>query len=621
MCGIAGIITPLQHADPSGRNQRDIKIMGEQLAHRGPDGAGYWQNEAQTIQLGHRRLAVIDTSAAAAQPMHCAQRFTIVYNGELYNYLELRRTLEQFGHQFRTGSDTEVILAAFDQYQEECLQYFDGMFALAIWDDKEQRLFLARDRFGEKPLFFHEDKDGRFLLASEMKAFWAIGVPRQLDDNHSLLFLGTGLTSFPLAPTQTSYTGIFQLPAASYMWLYVNKTGIQQGACIRYWDLDTRREFEGSQQQAIEELGTRLSQSVYMRLRADVTVGTSLSGGVDSGTIAALVAREKKSGFKGFSALFPGFEKDESAQVNTITRQLSIESICTTPTAEDLVADFDKLLWHQEEPIGSASVLVQYKVFELARQAGVTVLLDGQGADEILGGYPQYLPWFLQEKWRSGKWKGQKQDLALLRRNGQQIDWGFKNYAAALFPQSAQSQLINRQQAAIASVPMVNPEYAAAFSAGDLLYKPLVTNLNDLLYFDTTMGKLPELLRYADRNSMAHGREVRLPFLQHTLVQWIFSLPADFKIQAGYTKWILRKSMENLLPATIGWQTRKIAFEPPQQQWMQDPFVQERIVASREKLVQRGILDKKILTTAVKPAPANSGKNFDWRYWVLAALQ
>ncbi|ULQ51855.1 asparagine synthase (glutamine-hydrolyzing) [Flavihumibacter fluvii] len=621
MCGIAGIISPRQQADRSVRDQRDILAMTEQLVHRGPDGSGFWHNDACTVRFGHRRLAVIDTSPAAAQPMHYAQRFTIVYNGELYNYRELKSELQRLGHRFQTESDTEVILAAFAQYKEECLQRFDGMFALAIWDELEQRLFMARDRFGEKPFFFHEDDNGRFLFASEMKALWALGVTRQMDANHSLLFLATGQTGFPLAPERTSYTTIFQLPAASYMWLKLERDTYSPGKNIRYWDINTRQEYAGTTMQAAAELKERLLLSVQMRLRSDVPVGTSLSGGIDSGTIAALVHQLKGLKFQAFSAVFPGFEKDESALIQTLCQQFALESRQTVPGAGDLLADFDRLLWHQEEPIGSASVLVQYKVFELAKAFGVTVLLDGQGADEILGGYTQYIPWFLQEKWRSGQWKSYRKELEIFRRHGQQFKWGLKNYGAALFPHAAQSQLISRQAGSISRLPMVNPEFAAAFDARELLYKPLVTDLNDLLYFDTTMGKLPELLRYADRNSMAHGREVRLPFLQHSLVQWLFSLPANYKMKDGYTKWILRKSMENILPQTICWQSRKIAFEPPQYQWMQEAAVRERIRASREKLVQQGILHKKILSTAVSAAPAHAKENYDWRYWVLASLQ
>jgi asparagine synthase (glutamine-hydrolysing) len=621
MCGIAGIISPLAQAELSARDGRDVQTMADQLAHRGPDGAGFWNNPAQNIHFGHRRLAVIDTGPGAGQPMHYRNRLTIVYNGELYNYPELRTILQTLGHQFQTASDTEVILAAFDQYGEECLQYFDGMFALAIWDEHAQRLFLARDRFGEKPLFFHEDAQGRFLFASEMKAFWAIGVPRKLDQSHSLLFLGTGLSSFPLAPESTSYSAIYQLPAASYMWLEPGRERISIGVGTRYWDLDTRQEYGGSKQQAIDELQLRMHESVKMRLRSDVPTGTSLSSGVDSGTLAALVAQEKGVRFKSFSAIFPGFEKDESAGIAELCRQISIDSSVTTPSADDLVTSFDRLLWHQEEPIGSASVLVQYKVFELAKQSGVTVLLDGQGADEVLAGYPQYIPWFLQELWRLGQWKNYKQLRQQFSNHGQQIQWGLKNYMAALFPQAAQAQLINRQKNAISQLPMVNPEFAATFDAADLLYKPMVTNLNDLLYFDTTMGRLPELLRYADRNSMAHGREVRLPYLQHELVQWIFSLPAAVKMKDGYTKWILRKSMEKLLPSSVSWQTRKIAFEPPQHQWMEQPAVIERIMESKKKLVSQGILNKKALTSAVKPGAANAAGNYNWRYWVLAALQ
>ncbi|MBZ5857484.1 asparagine synthase (glutamine-hydrolyzing) [Flavihumibacter profundi] len=621
MCGIAGIISPVRQNESLARDLLDIKTMTDQLAHRGPDGEGSWQNLSGEITLGHRRLAVIDTSAAATQPMHFENRYTITYNGELYNYIELREQLIAKGHSFRTLSDTEVILAAFHEYREKCLLQFDGMFAMAIWDELEQRLFLARDRFGEKPLFFHEDPDGRFLFASEIKAIWALGVPRIMDEGQVLLFLSTGNTGYPIAPEKSFYKGIFQLPASSFMYILPGKEGYSKPESIRYWDIDTRQKFGGSLPEAIRLLQEKLNTSVQLRLRADVQTGTSLSGGVDSGSIAALASRLEIAGFQGFSATFPGFEKDESALINSLSKEIGFTSRQTSPAAENLVSDFDRLLWHQEEPIGSASVLVQYKVFELAKQHGVTVLLDGQGADEILGGYPQYIPWFLQEEWRSGNWARQRRELALFRRHGLHVPWGLKNYLAALFPAAAQSQLISRQSAKIRNLPLVNKAYIEAYHPAGSLYKPMVTGLRDLLYYDTTMGKLPELLRYADRNSMAHSREVRLPFLQHELVQWIFSLPDEWRMKDGYTKWILRKSMENVLPPATCWQKLKIAFEPPQLQWMKTPAVQERVMDAKYKLVQNNILDKKILKSEKLNTPAESRNNFDWRYWVIASLE
>lgn len=616
MCGIAGIIAPNQRPDSRAKDLQDLTRMTDQLAHRGPDGAGHWQDPVVALSLGHRRLAVIDTSAAAAQPMCYLDRYTITYNGELYNYRELKASLQSRGYRFETASDTEVVLAAFAADGADCLAHFDGMFAFAIWDAQEQCLFLARDRFGEKPLFYTKDASGRWLFASEMKAFWALGVPKEMDERQVLLFLATGLTGFPLDPELAFYKNIFQLAPASHMIISYRGGEIGEPVTTRYWDLDTRQQFSGSLGEAIEDLQEKLQHSVRLRLRADVPVGTSLSGGVDSSGIAALVQSEHK-GLQGFSAVFPGFEKDEGALIDRLSTKLGIASRQVAPTAADLVASFDKILWHQEMPIGSASVVAQYEVFALAREAGVTVLLDGQGADEIFGGYGQYIHWYLQQRWRAGHWSVQRRELAQFREH-QPVSWGLANYLAALFPQAAQSQLLSRQMQQIHRIPFIHRDYLQSHHPENLLYKPFVTSLRDLLYFDTTMGRLGELLRYADRNSMAHGRELRLPYLQHELVQWVFSLPDEWRMKEGYTKWILRKAMDPLLPAANCWQGRKVAFEAPQADWLRTPAAQERLASAKSDLVQSGILDKRILQRrAAAPALAD----IDWRYWVIAGLQ
>lgn len=614
MCGIAGILAPNLRPDGRAKDLQDLTRMTDQLAHRGPDGAGHWQDPAVALSLGHRRLAVIDPSVAAAQPMHYLDRYTITYNGELYNYRELRTSLESRGYAFKTASDTEVVLAAYAADGADCLAQFDGMFAFAIWDAQEQCLFLARDRFGEKPLFYTQDAAGRWLFASEMKAFWPLGVSKEMDERQVLLFLATGLTGFPLDPELAFYKNIDQLPPATYLTISCQGGVIGEPVTTRYWDLDTRQQFSGSPEEAIEALQAKLQQSVRLRLRADVAVGTSLSGGLDSASIAALVQSEQK-GLQGFSAIFPGFEKDESVQIDGLSTKLGIASRRVAPTAADLVASFDKILWHQEMPIGSASVVAQYKVFALAREAGVTVLLDGQGADEIFGGYPQYIHWYLQQQWRAGRWSLQRRELAQFREH-QPVSWGLTNYLAALFPQAAQSQLLARQMQQIYRIPFIHRDYLQSHHPGNLLYKPFVTSLRDLLYFDTTMGKLGELLRYADRNSMAHGREVRLPYLQHELVQWVFSLPDEWRMKEGYTKWILRKAMDPLLPAANCWQGRKVAFEAPQSDWLRTPPAQERLAAAKADLVQCGILDQRILQRR-----ATAPTEIDWRYWVIAGLR
>lgn len=605
MCGIAGIISVGQNENTGQRLQQ----MTHALAHRGPDGEGHWVKGLAA--LGHRRLAIIDISPAAAQPMHYANRYSIVHNGEIYNYLELRETLQKKGYSFTSQSDTEVILAAYDCWQQDCLQQFDGMFAFAIWDDKEQTLFAARDRFGEKPFYYCTEPSTQSLFfASEMKALWAAGIPKERNDTMLLNYLALGFVQHPADKTATFFNHIYSLPPAHYMWYRCQDAQLEVQS---YWVLPKKAGlFDNKPEAAIEQFLHLLQQSVRLRLRSDVAVGTSLSGGIDSAAIAALMSRES-SNTQSFSAVFPGFEKDESANIELTSGFLHIANHQTTPNATGLVTDFEKLCHHQEQPFGSASIFAQYKVFELAAAQQVTVLLDGQGADETLAGYNRYIHWFLQQLWRYNKSAFAEEKQALLT-NKLPFQWGISNQVAALFPGLAASQLkrravhAQRHQGAIA-----DNFFEHSFRPNDW-EKPVVRELNDILYYDMVQMGLEELLRYADRNSMAHGREVRLPFLSHPLVEWVFALPAQYKIHQGFTKWILRKAMNNHLPPPITWQTKKTGFEPPQRQWMQDANMQQLVQAAKEKLVQAGILQPSVLQQKPQPKAAHEADNFDWRY-------
>jgi asparagine synthase (glutamine-hydrolysing) len=602
MCGITGIITTGQDGVSFVRLQK----MTGSLAHRGPNGEGLWLQGA--VGLGHRRLAIIDTSGAAAQPMHHADRYTIVHNGEIYNYLELRQTLQQKGYRFASQSDTEVILAAFDHWGPGCLQHFDGMFAFAIWDEKEQSLFAARDRFGEKPFYYclHQKQ---LLFASEMKALWAGGMPRQYSPSLLLNYLALGLVQHPVDQSQTFFENILSLPPAHSLHY---RPGDAQPTVNRYWQLAKGQAVQfPSPDAAAEQLLALLQQSVQRRLRSDVAVGTSLSGGIDSGTIAAL-ANRSTAGLKSFSAVFPGFEKDESAAIAQTAGHLHIPNHTTQPDAEGLVAHFDKLCHHQEQPFGSASIFAQYQVFALAAQQQVTVLLDGQGADETLAGYHRYLHWHLQQLWRHDK-KAFAADKKALLQNGVPLRWGLANLLAALFPQKAASRLAQRARQQVLGLPGIDPGFLQRAYDAASITKPVAAGLNDMLYHDTVQMGLEELLRYADRNSMAHGREVRLPFLSHELVTFVFSLPAAYKIHDGFTKWVLRKAVEGLLPPAIVWQTNKTGFEPPQRLWMQHEGLQQLVYGARKQLVEAGILHSKVLTTSIQPRAAHEADNFDWR--------
>ena len=611
MCGIAGILSP----NPSNISPGRLQKMTEAIAHRGPDGEDTWLSPSGLIGLGHRRLAIIDLSPAGAQPMHYADRYTIVHNGEIYNYLELRNILSSKGYTFSSRSDTEVILAAYDHYGPDCLQYFDGMFAFAIWDEKEGKLFAARDRFGEKPFFFHRDGD-QFLFASEMKALWAAGIKKESNNRLIFNFITIGYTQNPGNGFETFYLGISKLPPRHYL-IYHARTGEMKSSS--YWDISIDSSHEPGEESAIRQFSGLLAASVKRRMRSDVDLGTSLSGGLDSSAVVATIFAQKDHPKKlpTFSAVFPGFEKDESYFIRQVAGHFPIDNYTTTPGALDLIRDLERLIWHQEEPFGSSSIYAQFKVFGLARQHGVKVLLDGQGADELLAGYHKYYHWYWQELYRNDK-KAFALELEAARESGVDDRWTWRNRLAANLPVYAGIFLKKKRKSQQLRSKDLSEEFIRHF--GISYYDiPHFDKLSGVLYYNTLMNGMEELLRYADRNSMAHGVEVRLPFLDHELVEYLFSLPSNYKIREGWTKWLLRVSMEAALPKEITWRKDKTGFEPPQLAWMQDPVLQDYLHEARRNLVKAGILQPAVLHKKIQPHDAHAAENNDWRYLVTAA--
>lgn len=614
MCGIAGILSP----DTKSVTRQRLQRMTDVLQHRGPEGDGFWISEEGTVGFGHRRLSIIDLSVAAAQPMHYLDRYTITYNGEIYNYLEIKETLENKGYHFTSHSDTEVVLAAYACYGKECLQHFDGMFAFAIYDTHDKCLFCARDRFGEKPFYYHYSYPRtQFVFGSEMKALWSIGINKKMDHEMLLNYLTLGWVQSPVNKQQTFFEEILSLPPAHYL-IYKMGDGSEPYLEVRsYWDLDKETEISDCSNDFVKEKFLNLfTTSVQRRLRSDVPIGSSISGGLDSSSIVAITQKllNNHGHQKTFSAVFPGFEKDESKQIEAVVQQFGLENFKVSPDADDFINDFEKLVFHQEEPFQSSSIYAQFKVYELAKQQGVTVILDGQGADETMAGYTKYYQWYWQEKIAGRQWKEAKKEIELARQNGQQVNWGWKNYLAAFMPQLAANQQNKIYYKKQANHPDITDDFFTGNFDKTKLFKPTVTRLNDILYFNTIQFGLEELLRYADRNSMAHSREVRLPFLNHELVQFVFSVPSAFKIYEGFTKQILRLSMSDLLPESIVWRKDKVGFEPPQKQWMKQLKVEELIVESRQKLVKQGILKPEVLQRPVRHQGAHEAGNFDWRY-------
>ena len=595
--------------------------MADSLAHRGPDGEGFWINKDHSVGFAHRRLSIIDLSQAAAQPMHYLQQYSIVYNGEIYNYIELKRELKKSGYHFNTESDTEVILAAYDCYKERCLQYFDGMFAFSIWDEKEQCLFAARDRFGEKPFYYYTEKNV-FAFASEMKGLWAAGIDKSIENKMILNFITLGYVQNPANKSQTFYKNIFSLPPAHFLKFYPKN---DHCTIEHYWDIDKQAQIKISEEAAVKTFDTFLYTAVNRRLRSDVPVGASLSGGLDSSSIVYYIKKQldgDRNNLKTFSAIFPGFEKDEQKYIRQVSAQFKIENFTVTPTADTLLKDFEKLCYHQEEPFPSASIYAQYKVFELAKKQNIKVLLDGQGADEMLAGYHKYVHWYLQEMVSRNKFSGAAKERRLLHKNHVDFHWNIKNMMAAFLPSHASIALEKKEYNKIIHNNDVTKNLMGYLKGREWegIHKPVVTKLNDILYFNTVQNGLEELLRYSDRNAMAHGREVRLPFLYDEMVKFVFSLPSSFKIKNGYTKYLLRKLMENKLPQNIVWRTDKIGYEPPQKKWMETPLMKDFLYEAKEKLVKEDMLKPQVLAKKARSHHAHDADSFDWRYLCVAQM-
>lgn len=620
MCGIAGIIS----VDNNDVNKQRLKKMTDIIAHRGPDGDGHWISSNGQVGLGHRRLSIIDLSHEADQPMHYLDRYQLVFNGEIYNYLELKETLQKQGYTFTTASDTEVLLALYDRDKEDCLQWIDGMFAFVIYDEKQNEIFAARDRFGEKPFFYNYIPGKHFLFGSEMKCLWGAGVEKKVNNRMLYNYLTWNYLDNPNDLSETFYENCTRLPHSHYIKLSIKncKLSIKQ-----YYDIDWRNtDHSITVEQAKEKFHELFYTSVQRRLRSDVTVGSSLSGGLDSSLVVAVIDNLKKGTGQRqdtFSAVFPGFKKDERKYMDHVIAATNVNPHFITPTDEGLIAAIDKLNWHQEEPYGSASIYVQYCVMQLAKENNVTVLLDGQGADEILAGYHAFYPPYFAalKKQDTGLYKKELAAYGAMHGNSE-INADVRSGLVSKIKLFA-----GRQAPALRKIyhhykqlkgPILDPEFYNTYRKSSFESTPVFENLNHALYHSTFKQGMQELLRYADRNSMAHSREVRLPFLNHELVEFLLTLPQEMKIKEGWTKWIMRQTFERELPPEIGWRKDKIGYEPPQESWMGNEEIKNKITESTWRLTERNVLLKPGNKKNTRHEENMNSNN--WKFWMAGEL-
>ncbi len=425
MCGILGLID-LRGDGALSHTERAATL----LTHRGPDTSANWVTRVgpAAVALGHRRLSIIDLSAAGAQPMLqrdngslCPVRTTtdsarlaMVFNGEIYNYVELRDQLRNAGHHFTSEGDTEVLLAAYAQWGEDCVQRLNGMFALAIWDREARRLFCARDRFGEKPFYYVLGEDGqRFAFASEVKALVGLGmVSPDIDARALYRFFRFGEQA---GVENTVWKGVRRLLPATSLTVQLSEARLT-ARLRRYWDVQIADDRSVTAAQAAARFAELFRDSVRIRLRADVPIGTSLSGGLDSSSVLCQInALGAAAGQKAFTARMDDPSLDESRYAALVLARTGVPGYSVVPTAGEFLIELDQLAYHQEEPFTSTSVFASYLVQRLAKRHGVTVMLDGQGADEYLAGYAHYPALLLSSLARAGRWRAWRKERLATR--------------------------------------------------------------------------------------------------------------------------------------------------------------------------------------------------------------
>jgi asparagine synthase (glutamine-hydrolysing) len=580
MCGILGLIE-FREDGAKGRVERASKL----LSHRGPDGDSIWMDRcgSEHVVLGHRRLSIIDLSCAGAQPMlQMADgairptrsggeraRFALVYNGEIYNYLELREQLRADGIRFTSTSDTEVLLAAYARWGEECLPRLNGMFAFAVWDTERRRLFCARDRFGEKPLYYALDRQrGRFAFASEVKALIGLGAASaDLNLRRVYRFMRFGEQS---GVDETIWEGVHRLLPSSSMVIHVNGDDFQLRT-RRYWDVSVAPVGPHDLQGAATGFAELFQDSVRLRLRSDVPVGTSLSGGLDSSSVLCQIhALGAAADQRAFTARMDDPLLDEGKHVDVVLSATGVTGFSVVPCAADFLASFDDLVFHQEEPFETTSIFASYIVQRLARAHGVTVMLDGQGADEFLAGYAHYPAVILSDFARRGRFRAWHRERSAVKRSLRldPVPWR----AALHYWLSSRGQRRNGattvQIDVERDVSFLNPDVQQNFRHEEARTVAVAGDaLKTRLYVDLMHGHLQELLRYADRNSMAASREIRLPFLDHRLVEYSLSLPSRFLLGDATSKKVLREAMRGVVPAAILARRDKVGFVAPWTSW------------------------------------------------------
>jgi asparagine synthase (glutamine-hydrolysing) len=634
MCGIAGIV------DRKGVDLTSLIGMSQVMLHRGPDDEGYYLQDLHsagfhfrgndTIQqiqaehidkaaksedkfllgLLHRRLSIIDLTPGGHQPMsYDEDRLHIVYNGEIYNYREVREDLIKRGYEFKTDSDTEVILAAYHCWGKKCCEHFMGMWAFAICDSVKGALFLSRDRFGIKPLYYNSSSS-YFVFASEIKAFFQdSNFSRKINNDNLGQYVLNGKIS---ESGETLYEEVRELLPGHNLEVDLNTLHCKHE---KYYDLHEKVQSIELPDNVnyLEEYESRFKDAIAMHMRADVKVGSCLSGGLDSSAIVRFASEiAGGNGLSVFTAAYYDHKIDESGYARKVCDQLkNVKSHLTWPAAEGYWNDLDKLIWHQDLPIASTSMFAQWEVMKLAHQHQLKVLLDGQGADETLGGYSIFAGIHMLGLFRKFQIGKALKEAKYLKTNRSINIWKETGRAAFQFlPQFLQEPVQQRERLGSKFLKdnfLVEIRKDRRVASGRTYYE---MSLQSVKY------GMQDLLRYEDRNSMAFSIESRVPFLDHRLVEFTLALPESEKIAEGWTKLILRKTIDKKLPQEVVWRKDKKGFVTPQRKWMEElkPQLTEFLHTARIP----SIVNKDAVVTALNRSELNAAEVSE--FWKMISL-
>lgn len=616
MCGIAGMI----YYDGRSVDQRDVAGMLSTIHHRGPNDNGIFSKDC--LVLGQKRLSILDLSPDGRQPMGYLDRYQLVFNGEIYNYLELRDTLIAEGYIFHTKTDTEVILAAYDFWGEQCLDHFNGMWAFILYDSKEQSVFCARDRFGVKPLYYYET-ESYMAIASEIKEFTVLSdwspvgnLPRIAD-----FILNNGAHDYS---NETLFSGVYQIRPGEKMCIDLREQSYQ----IQTWyDLrDKKKKINISFEEAARRFEELFEDSVRLRLRSDVKVGSCLSGGLDSSAIVCimheLLKKDAKSGIQ--QAIFAKNHNkgyDESEYVNSVVDKTGIILHAVTPSFDSTVANLDKIVWHQDEPFGSTSIAAQWDVYEKAHEVGLTVMLDGQGADEYLAGYSSFQRVYFRELFLKLRWVKLYKSFRQYRNFYKTYYYSpYKDLAETLIGKIIPRSVIAKLKVRIKHIlgksdrtdfilnysKISNSEF---FNGGKVSSCITEETIAQMMH-----TSLPKLVHHQDRNAMAHSIESRAPFLDYRLVEFVFNLPGDYKVNLGVTKYVMREGLKSILPSCIQERMDKLGFATPEDIWIRENRSQFKSLLEESCDLLSAIVDKDVLLKEFD-RQVNGTNSLDGVFW------